>query len=56
MEEGRGQRVRRPLFVRCPEELRQQLSDKARESERSLNAEVVYRLRQSLRAADEAAA
>jgi hypothetical protein len=56
MEKDRGRPVRRPLFVRCPQELREQLLDRARESERSLTAEVIYRLRQSLRPANEAAA
>jgi hypothetical protein len=56
MEEDRVRPIRKPLFVRCPEELRDQLLDRARESERSLTAEVVYRLRQSLRAAASSAA
>ena len=56
MEEDRGRPVRKPLFVRCPSELREQLVDRAKEAERSLTAEVVFRLRQSLRAPDEAAA
>jgi hypothetical protein len=47
---------RKPIFLRCPEELRTRLVDRARESERSLTAEVVYRLRRSLQTADEAAA
>ena len=54
--EDRGRPVRKPLFVRCPPELHDQLIDRARQAERSLTAEVVFRLRQSLRAVDEAAA
>ena len=50
-----GRPVRKALFVRCPSELREQLIDRARAAERSLTAEVVFRLRQSLRAAEEAA-
>ena len=53
MEEDRDPPVRKPLFVRCPPELRQQLVDRAKAAERSLTAEVVFRLRQSLRVAEE---
>ena len=51
-----GRPVRKALFVRCPPELHDQLVDRAKQAERSLTAEVVFRLRQSLRAVDEAAA
>jgi len=47
----------RPFFLRrFPEEVRRRLADEARASERSLTAEIIHRLRQSLRTADEAAA
>ena len=55
MEEDFRRPVRKALFVRCPPELHEQLIDRARAAERSLTAEVVFRLRQSLRAAEEAA-
>jgi hypothetical protein len=46
----------RPFFLRrFPEEVRRRLVDEARASERSLTAEIIYRLRQSLRATDEGA-
>ncbi len=54
--EDRDRLVRKPLFIRCPLDLRNQLVDRAVAAERSLNSEVVYRLRQSLRQAAEAAA
>jgi predicted HicB family RNase H-like nuclease len=46
------------VFLRCPEELREQLAAAARQSLRSLNSEAVYRLQQSLKqtAVNEAAA
>jgi hypothetical protein len=37
-----------PVFLRFPPELRAQLEERARASERSLTAEVVFRLRNSL--------
>jgi Arc-like DNA binding domain len=47
----------RPFFLRrFPEDVRRRLADEARASERSLTAEIIHRLRQSLRATDEAAA
>jgi hypothetical protein len=47
----------RPFFLRrFPEEVRRRLSDEARASERSLTAEIIHRLRQSLRSRDGAAA
>ena len=47
----------RPFFLRrLPEEVRRRLADEARASERTLTAEIIHRLRQSLRASDEAAA
>ena len=43
----------RPFFLRrFPNEVRRRLVDEARASERSLTAEIIYRLRQSLRATD----
>jgi len=36
------------VFLRCPEELREQLAAAADSSLRSLNSEIVYRLRASL--------
>jgi hypothetical protein len=42
-------RARKPFFFRFPEELREQLEERARDSERSLTAEIVWRLRNSLR-------
>ena len=45
---------REPVFLRFPEGLRSQLEDQARASERSLTAEVVFRLRNSLQATNEA--
>jgi hypothetical protein len=46
------------VFLRCPEELRAQLADAARQSLRSVNREAIYRLQESLKQAtvDEAAA
>ena len=41
--------VRRPMFLRVPDELRRQLTKEARASERSLTAEVIVRLRASLK-------
>jgi TraY domain-containing protein len=55
-EEDHGRPTRKPLFLRLDEELRRQLIDKARESDRSLTGEINNRLRKSLRASDEAAA
>ena len=55
-EEDHGRPIRKPLFLRLDEELRRQLIDKARESDRSLTGEINNRLRKSLRASDEAAA
>jgi predicted HicB family RNase H-like nuclease len=47
----------RPFFLRrFPEEVRRRLAEEARAAERSLTAEIIHRLRQSLRAADEPAA
>ena len=47
----------RPFFLRrLPEEVRRRLADAARASERSLTAEIIHRLRQSVRAIDEGAA
>lgn len=56
IQEDRNRPIRRPLFLRLDEELRRQLIDKARESDRSLTGEINNRLRNSLRASDEAAA
>jgi Arc-like DNA binding domain len=39
---------RRPIFLRIPEELRSQLWALARASERTLTAEIVYRLKTSV--------
>ena len=55
-KEDHGRPIRKPLFLRLDEELRRQLIDKARESDRSLTGEINNRLRKSLRASDEAAA
>ena len=55
-KEDHGRPIRKPLFLRLVEELRRQLIDKARESDRSLTGEINNRLRKSLRASDEAAA
>ena len=47
----------KPFFLRrLPEEVRRQLADQARASERTLTAEIIHRLRQSLRHAGEAPA
>jgi hypothetical protein len=47
----------RPFFLRrFPEEIRRRLADEAKASGRSLTAEIIHRLRQSLRATDQAAA
>ena len=44
----------RPFFLRrLPEEVRRRLADEATASERTLTAEIIHRLRQSLRASDE---
>ena len=55
-KEDHGRPIRKPLFLRLDEELRHQLVEKARESDRSLTGEINNRLRKSLRASDEAAA
>jgi predicted HicB family RNase H-like nuclease len=49
---------RASLFLRCPEELREQLAAAAKQSLRSVNREAVYRLQESLKqtATDEVAA
>jgi predicted HicB family RNase H-like nuclease len=49
MDNEVGCPVRNPFFLRFPEELRRQLAAEAKAAERSLNAEIVYRLRQSLK-------
>jgi predicted HicB family RNase H-like nuclease len=41
--------ARKAFVLRFPEELHRELSEKARNSDRSLNGEINYRLRQSLR-------
>jgi hypothetical protein len=47
---------RRPFFFRIPDELRERLTAEAEEAERSLAAEMVFRLRKSLeRRSDKAA-
>jgi hypothetical protein len=53
--EKRGRRTRKPFLLRLDEELRLQIADRARESDRSLNGEITQRLRQSLRTTDGAA-
>jgi Arc-like DNA binding domain len=40
--------VRRPFFFRFPQELRERLTIEAEAAERTLTAEIVYRLRKSL--------
>jgi predicted HicB family RNase H-like nuclease len=46
----------RPFFLRrLPEEIRRRLAKEAKASERSLTAEIIHRLRQSLRADEEPA-
>jgi Arc-like DNA binding domain len=46
------------LFVRCPEELREQIAAAAKRNLRTIGAETIYRLQESLKhaATDEAAA
>jgi hypothetical protein len=46
------------LFVRCPEELRERLAAVAKRNLRTIGAETIYRLQESLKqtATDEAAA
>ena len=56
VKEDHGSPIRKPLFLRLDDELRQQLASKAREADRTLTAEATRRLRQSFRLADEAAA
>ena len=57
MTEHNPQRsIREPVFLRFPKELRSQLEEEARASERSLTAEIVWRLRNSLKHSAEAAA
>jgi Arc-like DNA binding domain len=47
----------KPFFLRrLPEDLRSQLADRAKESERSLTSEILVRLRQSVRSTDETTA
>jgi hypothetical protein len=41
--------ARSVVFLRCPEELRDQLAAAAKQSLRSVNSEVVYRLQESLK-------
>ena len=50
--------LRKPVFLRrFPQELHQQLTEEARAAERSLTAEIIFRLRASLkRKAEKAAA
>jgi hypothetical protein len=49
--------VRRPFLFRFPNDLRERLACEAEAAERTLTAEIVYRLRKSLeRAADRAVA
>jgi hypothetical protein len=47
---------RKPFFLRIPDDLRHQLTVEARAAERHLSNEIIFRLRQSLRTADEASA
>ena len=42
---------RRPFFFRFPDDLRERLAVEAEAAERTLTAEIVYRLRKSLRPA-----
>ena len=49
MEVNRPNRARVFLFLRCPEELREQLAAAAKQSLRSVNREAVYRLQESLK-------
>jgi predicted HicB family RNase H-like nuclease len=46
------------LFVRCPEELRERIAAAAKRNLRTIGAETIYRLQESLKqtATDEAAA
>jgi hypothetical protein len=49
--------VDRPFFLRrFPEGIRSRIADEARASERSLTAEIIHRLRQSLRGTHEGSA
>jgi predicted HicB family RNase H-like nuclease len=43
--------TRSVVFLRCPEELHEQLAAAAKQSLRSLNSEAVYRLQASLKPA-----
>jgi hypothetical protein len=47
-DNDRARAVRRPFFFRCPEQLRERLVVEAEAAERSLTAEIVFRLRKSL--------
>ena len=56
-DHDRARPIRRPFFCRFPNELRERLAVEAEAAERTLTAEIVYRLRKSLeRPADRAAA
>jgi hypothetical protein len=48
MSEQDQKQVREPLFLRVPKQLRTELESRAQASERSLTAEIVFRLRNSL--------
>jgi len=55
VKQDRDRPVRKSFVLRFSEELHQELSDRAKESDRSLNGEINFRLRQSLLSAQEAA-
>jgi hypothetical protein len=48
LENNQVRPIRRPFFFRFPQELRERLAVEAQATERTLTAEIVYRLRKSL--------
>jgi hypothetical protein len=55
-ENDQARPPRRPFFFRFPDDLRERLAVEAEAAERTLTAEIVYRLRKSLQPADQATA
>ena len=53
-ENDQARPPRRPFFFRFPDDLRERLAVEAEAAERTLTAEIVHRLRESLRRPDEA--
>jgi hypothetical protein len=48
-ENDQSRPPRRPFFFRFPDDLRERLAVEAEAAERTLTAEIIYRLRKSLR-------